>query len=898
MYRRSTPLFTGVVMKNFVSALLLGIFVFTTGPATFAQKRNVVSDNTDRVFKDRSGKGDFVSITKVEAFTEGNGVLVRWQTASEKANFGFYVHRIDANHKILASQQLIPGAAMKAGSDPLIGGTYELFDEAGGIDSNYYIECLSLDGRRISTVPVSSTYSDDLKMATGHSREDLTSKKRVATGNIEMKRLSMPKDLNTETRASQALPDLTNQRWVVSQPGAKIAVRQEGIYRVTRAELLNAGFDLSTDPAFWRLFTDGNEQAIQIGGNGDYIEFYGTGIDTVESDTRMYYLITGNINGKRMRTRVSRPAFSTFVSPSYQQTFVKKERTFYNYNILNGDLDNYWGRSITPTPTTMSFTLSGIDFTKIRFNLALKLHGFNVGSHVVNLVLNGNSIGTMTGAGQVPYNGNFTLPTAYLVEGVNSLQMTSSASSSDYSMFDTVSASFARTQLADGHRISFYTDNYRGATLTGFTSPNIRAFETNTAGDPVEVTNLRIQQSGSRYSVLLPSYRGAVMYAFENTGNPQDSGILQSPAVTHNNPSTLATATHNANLVIISYADFMPQALAWANYRRGQGFNVEVVDVADIFDEFNYGVLNANSINNFLQYTNSNWQTAPRYVLLVGDATYDPRNYEGLGYNNLVPTKMVDTVYLTTGSDEALADFNNDGLAEMAIGRIPARTPDDVTNALAKVMRFETPGLQSFNRGAVFAFDQFDQVNGYDFAATSQTLRNELPSSMPTTMVDRGAANSQTTLMNALNNGGNGVYLVNYSGHGSAGVWAASSFFSNSNVVCSPGPNCLSNTNNESIYTLLTCLNGYFLLPVGDSLAENLLKTQTGGAVAVWASTGETIPLDQNPMGQRFYNRLSAGTITRMGDLIRDAKNAIPAAGTDVRFSWALLGDPMLKIRP
>ena len=96
---------------------------------------------------------------------------------------------------------------------------------------------------------------------------------------------------------------------------------------------------------------------------------------------------------------------------------------------------------------------------------------------------------------------------------------------------------------------------------------------------------------------------------------------------------------------------------------------------------------------------------------------------------------------------------------------------------------------------------------------------------------------------------------------------------------------------------MLTCLNGYFFAPVNDSLSEVLLKSQNGGAVVTWASTGLTTPDIQTIMGDRFYNQVNAGDIKRIGDLIRDAKAAIPF-GTDVRFSWALLGDPMLKIRP
>jgi hypothetical protein len=49
-------------------------------------------------------------------------------------------------------------------------------------------------------------------------------------------------------------------------------------------------------------------------------------------------------------------------------------------------------------------------------------------------------------------------------------------------------------------------------------------------------------------------------------------------------------------------------------------------------------------------------------------------------------------------------------------------------------------------------------------------------------------------------------------------------------------------------------------------------------------------------MGNRFYSQIAAGNITRIGDLVRDAKSVIPA-NADVRYSWVLLGDPTLKVR-
>ncbi len=96
---------------------------------------------------------------------------------------------------------------------------------------------------------------------------------------------------------------------------------------------------------------------------------------------------------------------------------------------------------------------------------------------------------------------------------------------------------------------------------------------------------------------------------------------------------------------------------------------------------------------------------------------------------------------------------------------------------------------------------------------------------------------------------------------------------------------------------MLTCLNGYFIVPNPnfDSLSEHLLKSSGGGAVATWASTARTTPDIQAIMALRFYGKLAEGQINRAGDLVEDAKNVIPAG--DVRFSWVLLGDPMLKMR-
>jgi hypothetical protein len=249
---------------------------------------------------------------------------------------------------------------------------------------------------------------------------------------------------------------------------------------------------------------------------------------------------------------------------------------------------------------------------------------------------------------------------------------------------------------------------------------------------------------------------------------------------------------------------------------------------------------------------------------------------------------MVTTVFTETGSDDSLVDFDNDGLAEMAIGRVPSRLPSDVENAFQKTQNWETNlGTDPLSRGALFGVDQFDSNNNIDFSAITDRIKGELPEAVAKTVVSRTQANAKADLIAAFNSG---KYIVNYTGHGSIGVWGHTSYFWSGDVVS------LTNDNSESLVTMLTCLTGYFFFPVGEGMAETLMSHPNGGAVATWASTGLTTPDVQEVMARRFYRKIGEGDIHRIGDLIRDAKGVI-IGGTDVRQSWALLGDPMLKVR-
>jgi hypothetical protein len=869
-------------MKRVISLCLLTIVSVTSVIPAFAQASKRSSETKT---KSSNAQTRFGSL---RAYSDGAGVLIQWEMAAEKNNIGFTVSRTDGDGTRLVSKSLIPGSAAISGSAITSGEKYSFFDAEGDAQASYSVTSIQANGKSINSTSILPEYISDLRSIGSASSQELSRQvaDKKSNGSIISNRLELPKTIVNDIETNQLADDPVNHRFVISQPGVKIGVKKEGFYRVTRAELQSAGFNANGDSSLWQLYLAGVQQSIIVGpNNGDYIEFYGTGVDTPLADTRIYYLISGPAAGKRIESRIARPTAGTVTSPSYSQTFLQSERINYFSQVLNGSLQNYWGQPINSSfDTTVNFTLTNVDFASPNATLDVSFEGFSFDAHFVEVKINGQTLATANGNGRGPFSKLYTIPTSFLNEGANSLLFRMQNATSSF--FDTVKVGFARKFGATQNRLSFFTQNYRRASIEGFSSANIRVFDMTAEGSPALMTNLNVVQNGGTFGITMPAGRGRLLYAVEN------SGLMQAASLTQNDPTILATPNGVGDLIIISYKGWMTQAENWANYRRGQGFTVKVIEVSEIYDEFNYGVVNSLSIRNFLQYAASNWQVAPRYVLLLGDASYDARNYEGFGNNNFVPTHMVDTVYIETGSDDTLADFDNDGLAEMAVGRIPSRTAQGITNALAKVTAYELAARTMVAGGVLFASDQYDAANNYNFQEINNRLRSHLPPAVPVMSVVRSDTppppdTPQTLLISSMNSG---KYLVNYAGHGSLGAWANSSFFSSNNVPA------LTNASNQSIFTMLTCLNGYFLHANFKSLAENLLDSTNGGAVAAWASTGETTPDVQEIMATRFFIRISGGSIERLGDLINDAKTTIPG-GVDVRLSWALIGDPMLKVR-
>ena len=187
----------------------------------------------------------------------------------------------------------------------------------------------------------------------------------------------------------------------------------------------------------------------------------------------------------------------------------------------------------------------------------------------------------------------------------------------------------------------------------------------------------------------------------------------------------------------------------------------------------------------------------------------------------------MDTALTETASDDWLADFNDDGIADLAMGRLPVQEPRMKRTRWWEDLAYENAAPDP-NRGALLVADT-------SFEAMSTTVSNQMPAGMPKQFINRSSADDATIHNQIIASLNQGPLVANYMGHGSNGVWTGASLLSNDDAPL------LTNTNRLSVFTMMTCYNGYFQDAYNESLSEALLKAP-GGAVAVWASTTLTRP--------------------------------------------------------
>jgi hypothetical protein len=660
------------------------------------------------------------------------------------------------------------------------------------------------------------------------------------------------------------------QLQIAATPAIKLVVTTPGWQHVAQPALIAAGLDPSVDPAQLQLFTDGVEQAMSVTGNGDdvfdageAIEFYGQARDTLWTGSRTYWLVVGAA-GKRIPLVVYPGRGGA--AGSFPDAATLAQRTTYFAALKNGDASNFFGDLVGATGVTEMVSVAHLDTTQPAA-LVLVLQGVTAGNHHVTISLDGAPVGACAFAGQALQTCTVSPVTA--VEGSNDILLVGQGDSPDESLVASVEIDYQHLYTADGSALALTPPPAAQIAIDGFATSDVRVMDLTDPSNPVELVT-GVSAVRSTYTITVntpPDTSSPSLYAF--TG----AAVVAPVSVAPSRPSSW-TAPRAGELVILSNALFIDQLAPLVAARRQQGWSVQLVDLQDVYDEFGGGDKTVFAVRDFLQTIESSWTLPPRFVLLVGDASFDPRNFLGLGDFDFAPTKLVDTQQMETSSDGWFVDWDGDGIEDIGIGRISVRTAAEASTVVQKIVGYG--GSADLPHGGLFVADVDD--TGLPFEEDSQASAADVSSLMPTTEFFASQASStEAALVTALDGG---PFLVNYMGHGSISVWDG--LFSGTDAAgLTNGP--------LSIYVSMNCLNGFFHDVYTESLAETLTKAPGGGAVAVWASSTLTSFDQQGTLDAEFVKRL---TRTSLGEAAIAAKRAI--TDPDAQRTWMLFGDPTL----
>jgi uncharacterized repeat protein (TIGR01451 family) len=834
-----------------------------------------------------------VDISSFNAFHQPDGsVMLEWHTLEESRNLGFHLYREDSAGRRRINPSLVVGSALLLrGSRPQHAAkTYRWIDSQPTSDAIYWIEDVDINGTKTLHGPANMQSAEFAPRVAPSSAVASPTLSQLHSGSIsavqQAPRLVTPQPLPPSRPLSA--PSFT----IADHAAVKISINQEGWYSVPFSQLYAAGLDPNTDPRTLHLFAEGVEQPMLLAGTvsgsgtASGIEFYGTGIDTPFSGTRIYWLVRENTFPKRIPIAPALNSGSA-APASFPFTVIREDRVSYFAALLNGENnDNFFGPVVSSEPVNQVLEVAHIDTTSSQpVALDVSLQGVTDGQqHQVTVQFNGSTIGEVDFFGEIAASQSFPVQPSLLAEGNNTVTLTALDGDNDVSVVKSVQLHYPHTYAADGDWLEATAPAGASLLITGFANPQIRAFDIT---DPLNITELQgkiSSSSGGAYEFaanvpLAGQQRNILAFAADAVSAPA--------TLTPHLPSFLDTEKSGADVVIITHPDFVSNLAPLVNLRESQGHHVQLVTTDQIFDQYNFGERSPFAIRAFLQDAVARWSRKPQSILLVGDASFDPRDYLGLGDFDFVPTRIIETAAFKTASDDWFTDFQQTGYATIPTGRLPVRTTADADLVVSKIVNYEQRvSAGPWNTQALFIADQNMDAN---FSNAANSAAGNLPAPVTSSRIltngmPSDAARAQ--IISALNNG---ALLVNYSGHGAEQQWSFADLFDTNDAQA------LINGGRLPVYLVMDCLNGFFQDVYAESLAESLILARNGGAVAVWASSGFTDQGPQATMNQALLRQFVLHPQEPLGRMILDAKSGI--TDDDVRRTWVLFGDPAMKFQ-
>lgn len=338
-----------------------------------------------------------------------------------------------------------------------------------------------------------------------------------------------------------------------------------------------------------------------------------------------------------------------------------------------------------------------------------------------------------------------------------------------------------------------------------------------------------------------------------------------------------------------------------AEHRQSQGLKTKIVALEQVYDEFSGGQVSSIAIKDFITHLLTHSTSPQKYLLIVGDGTYDPKgslNSYGLSQ---MPVAIETGLQMDYGSDNFYVELGEQIVPQLSIGRIPTSDELEIQNYITKLIAYENGVLSpshAKNNAFISGVDTINENFHSQIDQLQQTLSSQNTSltADKISLIDYATNNEKKEAIQQIFN--QDSLITTYYGHGAENVWDDSAAFNENDAF---------NLNNKSLPIVMTlnCLNAYYydIDPNNRSIGENFILNPNGGAVAFWGSTSQTAPVAQLNLAQAFFNAVATATNKtyhdiRLGDLINQAKQTQSANNysADTVKSWTLFGDPALKL--
>lgn len=398
----------------------------------------------------------------------------------------------------------------------------------------------------------------------------------------------------------------------------------------------------------------------------------------------------------------------------------------------------------------------------------------------------------------------------------------------------------------------------------------------------IEIENVRLKDKKNSLKIKNFSRNSLYLNWIEISYSlKEDKIFFQNPdKILLDIPSSLKEDLSGCDYLIITLKKFLKDLSPLIKHRENQGLKCKVVDVEDIYDEFNWGNFSPSAIKDFLKYAYYNWREPKiKYVLFVGDATVD-RDFIR---EDVIPCFTVNTLIGgETGTDNWFVDFDEDSIPEVSIGRLPVTSRKELKTIINKIINYEKNKKTGNWRKTIsfFSADEesipeemfsvielevsriFSMVVPYEFDVNATlAYRGSNYRYIPEKFPDMVAKRVNE-----------GALVFTYFGHGDKD-WLGPVIKDKKHlpIFKSKYLKLLKNKDKLPVFFLICCLVGGFDFPDKKTLSENLLFNKNG-AIAIFASTRVSDPYGNAIIAKELLQQVFKEKRKTIGEVILYAK--------------------------